>query len=50
KLVKDAVSNVRGGRPVTSASAEENYDARNKYGDEYALGNISWGEIDNIKY
>ncbi|KAE8994718.1 hypothetical protein PR001_g20319 [Phytophthora rubi] len=32
KLVKDAVSNVCGGRPVPSASAEENYDALNKYG------------------
>ncbi|KAG2774674.1 Chaperone protein [Phytophthora cactorum] len=30
--VKDAVQKMRGGRPVTSASAEENYDALNKYG------------------
>ncbi|KAG1699195.1 hypothetical protein DVH05_014111 [Phytophthora capsici] len=30
--VKEAVQKIRGGRPVTSASAEENYDALNKYG------------------
>ncbi|KAL7694332.1 putative ClpA/B family, AAA+ ATPase domain, ATP-dependent Clp protease ATP-binding subunit ClpA [Plasmopara halstedii] len=30
--IKDAVQKIRGGRPVTSAAAEENYDALNKYG------------------
>ncbi|KAH7476563.1 hypothetical protein PRIC1_000571 [Phytophthora ramorum] len=45
--VKDAVQKMRGGRPVTSASAEENYDALNKYGqDLIALAEA--GKIDPV--
>ena len=32
KAVKEAIEAVRGGRPVTSAAAEETYDALSKYG------------------
>ncbi|RLN70085.1 hypothetical protein BBJ28_00006460 [Nothophytophthora sp. Chile5] len=32
--VKNAVQQMRGGRPVTNANAEDNYDALNKYGQD----------------
>lgn len=45
--VKDAVQHIRGGRPVTSANAEETYDALNKYGqDLIALAEA--GKIDPV--
>ncbi|KAG7397547.1 hypothetical protein PHYBOEH_000550 [Phytophthora boehmeriae] len=45
--VKDAVQQIRGGRPVTNANAEETYDALNKYGqDLIALAEA--GKIDPV--
>ena len=47
EVVESAVASVRGGRPVTSATSDEHYEALEKYGVDL-VGLASTGKLDPV--